>query len=264
MSIVGPSFGLDEIGVFKHPIWGHPAWQYVATLVWILAAIVVASLFGWLVKNWLARLAEKTVSQVDDEIIRHMSGPLKTAVFVGIVYYGLPMFEWPSGVTRFLQVFVLVLVAISLVYGVMKMVDIAFKILEMRCDRNRYSLSREMIPAFRKIAKTIVVILGILLFCENMGVDIKTALAGLGIGGLAVALAAQDILANFFSSLVIIVDSPYRIGDQIKVKGHIGNVQSIGLRSTRLRTEEGNIVTIPNKTMAAEDIMTLARQKAAA
>jgi MscS family membrane protein len=88
---------------------------------------------------------------------------------------------------------------------------------------------------------------------------VKAILAGLGIGGLAFALAAQDTLANVFGAIVVAVDQPFKIGETVKIGQNVGGVEDIGLRSTRIRLVDKSLMTIPNKTVAAETITNLSR-----
>jgi len=98
------------------------------------------------------------------------------------------------------------------------------------------------------------VVVGVLLIAQSLGFEVKAFLAGLGIGGLAFALAAQDTIANLFGSIVVAIDQPFKIGEAVKIAASEGVVEDIGLRSTRLRTPAKNLIIIPNKTVAAEAI----------
>jgi MscS family membrane protein len=114
-------------------------------------------------------------------------------------------------------------------------------------------------PWIKKSLLTIFVIFGVLMVVQSLGFDVKALLAGLGIGGLAFALAAQDTLANMFGSVVVAIDQPFKIGEVIKIQGNIGAVEDIGLRSTKLRLIDKSLMVIPNKTVAAEAITNLSR-----
>ena len=98
-----------------------------------------------------------------------------------------------------------------------------------------------------------------LIAAQSLGADVKAFLAGLGIGGLAFALAAQDTLANVFGSVVVAVDQPFRIGEFVQIGAHQGTVEDIGLRSTKLRTVNRSLIAIPNKTVAADAINNFSR-----
>jgi MscS family membrane protein len=108
-------------------------------------------------------------------------------------------------------------------------------------------------PARTAIRVTLVTA-ALLFWLDNIGLKVSTLLAGLGVGGLAVALAAQDTLKNLLGSIMILLDKPYKVGQRILVKGHDGVVEEIGLRSTRIRLLTGHQATIPNDEMAKIDI----------
>jgi MscS family membrane protein len=105
-----------------------------------------------------------------------------------------------------------------------------------------------------------IVIAAILMTAENLGLDIKTLLAGLSVGGLALGLAAQDTVANLFGAVAIFLDKPFHLGDRIKVESVDGVVETIGLRSTRIRSLDGHLVTVPNKLMGNAIITNITRR----
>jgi MscS family membrane protein len=115
------------------------------------------------------------------------------------------------------------------------------------------------IPLIKKTVVTVFVTFSVLVVFESLGFEVKTFLTGLGIGGLAFALAAQDTIANMFGSFVVVMDQPFYVGEYIRIQGHEGTVEEIGLRSTRLRTAQRTQVVIPNKTVAAEVINNFTR-----
>jgi MscS family membrane protein len=115
------------------------------------------------------------------------------------------------------------------------------------------------IPLIKKTLGAFFLVFSVLVVTEMLGFEVKTFLAGLGIGGLAFALAAQDTIANMFGSFVVVMDQPFYVGEYIRVAGFEGTVEEIGLRSTRLRTAQRSQIVIPNKTVAAEVITNLTR-----
>jgi MscS family membrane protein len=114
-------------------------------------------------------------------------------------------------------------------------------------------------PLLKKTLGVIFAILSALIIAASLGAHVEGFLAGLGIGGLAVALAAQDTLSNMFGSVVVMVDQPFQVGDSVKIAGNEGTVEDIGLRSTRLRTGARTLIVIPNKTVATEAITNFSR-----
>jgi MscS family membrane protein len=115
------------------------------------------------------------------------------------------------------------------------------------------------IPLIKRTLGAFFIVFSILVVFESLGFEVKTFLAGLGIGGLAFALAAQDTIANMFGSFVVVMDQPFYVGEYIRILGHEGTVEEIGLRSTRLRTAQRTQIVIPNKTVAAEVITNFTR-----
>src|SRR5690606_33114511 len=105
----------------------------------------------------------------------------------------------------------------------------------------------------------IIFVFGVLMIAQSLGANVRAFLAGLGIGGLAVALAAQATPANIFGSIIIAIDQPFRLGEFVQIGSNAGAVEDIGLRSTRLRTAQKNLSTTPNKTVAADPIVNLTR-----
>jgi MscS family membrane protein len=114
-------------------------------------------------------------------------------------------------------------------------------------------------PWIKSALMGIVFVFGALMIAQGMGANVSAFLAGLGIGGLALALAAQDMVANVFGAVVVAVDQPFRIGETVQIGAFTGTVEHVGIRSTRLRTPQKTLVTIPNKTMASESIANLSR-----
>jgi MscS family membrane protein len=115
------------------------------------------------------------------------------------------------------------------------------------------------LPLIKKIVGFIFVVFSVLVIADALGADVRTFLAGLGIGGLAVALAAQDTIANMFGSFVVVMDHPFHVGDTVRIGTNEGTVEDIGLRSTRLRTGARTLIVMPNKMVATEAITNLSR-----
>jgi len=133
-------------------------------------------------------------------------------------------------------------------------VDAFGSVLEQMAARTENRIDDQLAPFAKKALKVIVVVVGGLVILQNIGVNVTSLLAGLGIGGLALALAAQDTAANLFGSITIIFDSPFKIGDWIKLGDIEGNVEEVGFRSTRIRTFYNSLITVPNSVVAKEKI----------
>jgi len=114
-------------------------------------------------------------------------------------------------------------------------------------------------PWIKKSLIAVFVVVGTLMIVQSLGYNVSTILQGLGIGGLAFALAAQDTIANLFGSLVVAIDQPFKIGETVKIGTHTGTVEDIGLRSTKIRLIDKSLVVMPNKLVSSEAIVNLSR-----
>jgi MscS family membrane protein len=235
----------------RYHFWGNELWKYIFSLAYIFLAFYVSKFLDYLTRVWLKKWAEKTESKLDDLLLELLNGPVKIISFVIFLRVGLDVFDWPAEVQNFLSKGFTIIVAITITYAVMKLVDLLMGYWHLRTSADADPQFREQIfPIIRKTIKAFVLVVATLVTLSNIGVNITAAIASLSIGGLAVGLAAQDTLANLFGAVAILLDKPFRIGDQIMVDSVTGAVEIIGLRSTKLRNLDGHLVTIPNKTMA--------------
>ena len=254
------TFGLDRISFLeKHKLFDIPLWQYVGSLVYIFLAFYVSKFLDFLTRVWLKRWAQKTETKFDDLLLDLLNGPVKIIAFVIFLRIGLEVFSWPPAVQSFLTKGFTVVVAISITYTVLKFVDLVMSYWKQRTGEVRdKTFDEQLFPIVRKSLKLFVVVVATLVTLDNIGVNITAAIASLSIGGLAIGLAAQDTLANLFGAVAVFVDKPFRIGDAIKLDAVTGNVEAIGLRSTRVRNTEGHLVSIPNKAVGNATIINIA------
>ena len=123
-------------------------------------------------------------------------------------------------------------------------------------------LYKQFFELSKKTASILVFVVGLLMIVQNLGYDVTALIAGLGIGGVAVALAAKDTLSNIFGSIIILFDKPFIVGDWIQFEGTEGTVQSIGFRSTQIKTFYDSVVSIPNSILSNTKIDNLGKRKA--
>ncbi|MCC7376117.1 MAG: mechanosensitive ion channel family protein [Verrucomicrobiales bacterium] len=245
------TFGLDEIPYLRDSKFlGIALWQYIASFIFIFLAFYVAKFLDYLTRIWLKRWAEKTETQVDDMLLELANGPVKVVAFVVFLHIGLSVFEWPPTVERWLASGLKIIVALSITYAILKVVDIAVGAWRERTgpDADK-SFDQQLTPIVRKALKAVVVIVATLVTLDNVGINITGLIASLSIGGLALGLAAQDTVANLFGAVAVLVDKPFKVGDRVQFESVDGVVETIGLRSTRVRNLDGFLVTVPNKTM---------------
>ncbi len=243
------TFGLDSFEPLRTPFLGNPLWQYLASLVYIVLAFYVAKFLDWLTRVWLRQFTRRTQTSLDDQLLELLNGPVKVVAFVVFLHIGLTIFHWPERVELWLHKGFIVVLASALTYTALKVTDVFVDIWRNRTTGAEKALNEQLFIVIRKGIKAFLLIIAVLVTMQNLGVNVTAAIASLSIGGLAIGLAAQDTLANLFGAVAIFADKPFRVGDRIRLDAVDGTVETIGLRSTRVRNLDGHLVTIPNKTM---------------
>jgi MscS family membrane protein len=244
----------------KYQFAGMPLWQWIA----LLLAVLVAAALGWLViallevpVRWWARRR----GQADVANWREVSGP--SWLLVGTLihrilaaYLGMPLLQ---------RHYYYQLTQIALITGATWIIWRATR-WSLRRVRNR-ALSRghagtgSLMLLGERILKAVIFSLGVLAILGNLGFNMTTALAGLGIGGLAIGFGAQSTIANLFGGVAVLADEVFRVGDTCRFGDRTGTVEDIGLRSTRIRTEERTLLAIPNGTVATINLENLSRRE---
>jgi MscS family membrane protein len=250
------TFKLDEIEVLReHSFLGEPLWKYLASLIYILLAFYGTKLIDLLANVWLKRLASQTQTKLDDLLLKLLRGPIKVVIFVLLLNIGLNFFDWSEKAKLYMSKGLILVVAGSLTFVTIKVLDVLLAAWERRhAQESEGRFNDQLFGVIRMSLNAFVIVVAVLVTAQNMNINITAAIASLSIGGLAVGLAAQDTLANLFGALAVFVDKPFRVGDQIRVDGTEGKVESVGLRSTRLRSAEGALVAVPNKTVGSATI----------
>jgi MscS family membrane protein len=251
----------QDLPFLKWRWWGNELWKYLFSLIYIFLAFYVSKLLDYLTRVWLKRWAERTETQFDDLLLEVLRGPVKVVAFVIFLRIGLEVFEWPAVVESVLAKGFTVVVAVVITYAVMKLVDLLMGYWRQRAAvQEDQALNQQLLPIVRKSLKAFVIVVAALTTLNNLGINITAAIASLSIGGLAVGLAAQDTLANLFGAVAVFVDKPFKIGDRIQLDTVDGTVESIGLRSTRVRNLDGHLITVPNKAMGNAIITNITRR----
>lgn len=236
-------------------------------LLELIGGAVVIFLFFWLLRKFLARkilnfftkLSQKTETNLDDHLLASFKKPLELFfVSVGLYLALLYLPLTPNQDITVLKIFrsaVIILMTMG-VYNFVGNEEIFGSELQKLLN---IKLDKILIPFFSKSCKVITIGLGLCIIAGELGYNVSGFIAGLGLGGLAFALAAQDTLANVFGGFMIITDKPFTIGDWIQTPTVEGIVEDINFRSTKIRTFAQALITIPNKTLANEAITNWSR-----
>jgi MscS family membrane protein len=255
------TFGLDKIPALQAKLLGIELWQYLASLIYIFLAFTVARLLDYLISVQLRKWASKTTTKLDDLFVELAHTPIKVISFVIFLHIGLQVFRWPAWLELWISRALQLVVAVSLTYMLLRLVDIFIVQWRKRnSTRDDKSFNEQLFPIISKTLKVFIVVIAALVTSQNLGLNITGVLASLSVGGLALGLAAQDTVANLFGAVAVFADKPFQIGDTIKLENIEGVVESIGLRSTRIRNPDGFLITVPNKTMGNATITNVTRR----
>ena len=240
--------------------WGNTGHDYVVALSVFVSAIIIFLIFHHLILGKLKKVSPKTKTEVDDflvDMLKHIRPPFYYFISFYIASGFLTM---PGVVSRFIYIAFIVVVILEVILAVQRVINFTVnkKLMAAGGDEE----GRETIVKLSgSIIKGVVWTLGILMIFSNLGVNVTSLIAGLGIGGIAVALALQNILGDMFASFSIFIDKPFKEGDFITVGSDMGTVSKIGIKSTRLITLEGQELVIPNKTLMEERINNYGKMK---
>ncbi|MCD6386375.1 mechanosensitive ion channel family protein [Candidatus Sumerlaeota bacterium] len=226
----------------------------------ISLCILLAFLLRRVFRTKLKQITSKTATELDDLFIKNTTTPLFWLVVLIGVLIGGSIVQLPVKPYNFHHIFkktMETLIAIDLTWLVVRLIDLVEAYLYQLKQRTQSRLDDKILPVFRKVIKVFVIIIAGLMIIQNLGYSVTSLWAGLGIGGLAVALAARDTLANIFGAIVIFSDGLCRVGDRISVAGVKGTIEDIGFRSTKIRTTSQTLVTIPNSTLAKANVENL-------
>jgi MscS family membrane protein len=231
----------------------------VAVLVIILGWLV-ARLMSILLIRYAAKWAKKTRNQFDDYAVLVTQNTLSFVVILVAFGYATQVLTLNDKLDLFISKVILVLLALKITGAILKVFDFAVKEYITPYANKHKILDRTIIPTLERLVKVLVWATVILLIVSNLGYDVTSLVAGLGIGGLAFALAAQDALGNFIGSISLFADKTFKIGDFIHTEEFDGTVVTVGLRSTRFQSTEGTEIIFPNKRLADMKIENLSRR----
>lgn len=225
-------------------------WQWIAIPLMVVLALLLGALLGWVTRRILGHLAARTETTWDDELLERLSAPITLLWTFALATLAEPILDLGPGAAGVLQRVVRSGMFFTLFWAGFRSVNVAFGLMSVApWTRSNPSLAG-FLPSGRKFAKIVLLALGAVAVLSELGFQVASLLAGLGIGGIALALAAQKTVEHLIGSVAIGIDQPFRIGDFVKVDDVVGMVESIGLRSTRIRTLDRTLVTLPNGKLA--------------
>ncbi|MBT6869229.1 mechanosensitive ion channel family protein [archaeon] len=238
-----------EILVSKFPIISYLGNEYVVSVLILLGSALLALLLIFIFKNYLERFAAKTETELDDLILERVKRPFFYLILAQGLKLALFNLQFNN---QYLTSLVNTLMALVFVFILSRIVDVIIDVWgHTFAAKTETKLDEVLLPLFHKFSKVIFIVVALMWVLNIWNVNITPYLAGVGISGIVIGLALQDSLKNIIGGVSLILDDSLKIGDKIKLEsGEVGEVFDVGLRSTKMRTYDNEILTIPNGYLA--------------
>ncbi len=239
----------------EQQIVGNELWRYVL----VVGVIVIAGFLYPVLRFFFSRLSHRiedgTAKRTAVELISRLARGTLPLFAVWVI---LRMFRLPPAIQPIIDGLFVILVTVLVIRVSTKLVDLLTIVLRTRAARTQTKIDDHLVRFLGRGLKWFLWAIGLLLIFQNLGYNVTSVLAGLGIGGLAIAFAAQDTLSNIFGAVMIFADRPFQVGDLVSIEGYEGWIEGVGLRSTKLRTYDGTVAVLPNKMVTSSSLINLA------
>ena len=227
---------------------GIQVWQWVGLLLLLFLAYIIYKIISFVFSKIIKQFADLRFGK----LAIHKTKSLKAGKALGLflttkaISILIPTLLLHPKINLYLVTIFSILGSFFFILFLIRAVDILMEYFEQYATTTTGTLDNQLIPVLRKIIKLVIIIGGLIFILDQLEVNVTALLAGISIGGLAIALAAQDTVKNLFGSLMIFLDRPFQIGDGISFSGVSGTVEEVGIRSTRIRTFNNSLVSVPN------------------
>lgn len=245
-------------GLFDTVYYDNTLGQWLIALLLIVLFFVLGKAVYWVSNRWIKSLTGKTQTQIDDLIVDMIEEPLVVLITLIGIRYSLSTLNIFDNLAHFIGTIFQFAITLIVAWLLIRLYD-AFhnQYFVKLAAKTETDLDDQLLPIIRTGLKFTVISLAVLIGLNNAGYNVSAILAGLGIGGLAIALAAQDSVANLFGGIMVFIQRPFKMGDRINVAGVEGYVREVGLRSSLVETVHGEKILLPNKFFSSEAVSNL-------
>lgn len=239
---------------------GVKIWQWLGGLILIVLAGLIYKLINLILAPILRRILKTRFQKVipDEELVWKVARLLSILLVLQLLVNLSPILQLPFYISFAIIRGIEIVQTVLFIFLLLRIVDLMIHYLKKITDKTDSTLDNQLIPIVRTALNVVVVVGGVIHILTLLDVNVTALIAGVSIGGLALALAAQDTVKNLIGSVMIFADKPFQIGNVIKVKDITGTVEVVGFRSTQIRTAENSIVVIPNGILANEIVNNMA------
>lgn len=248
--------------MFTEIYYGNSLQDWLISIAIIIGAFILNKIIVLLNKNVIKKATEKTHNRLDDILFRMLEAPVLLGIALLAIWIAVSRLELDPKIINFINKAYQFLTVVNITWFIVRFVASLIEeyLIPIAEDPDNKKLDNTLIPIIRRTILGVIWGIGIIMALRNVGVDVGAMIAGLGIGGLAFALAAQDTIKNIFGGITIFSDRPFRLGDRVVVDGFDGFVEDIGIRSTRLRTLDKQLIIIPNYKIVDASILNISSE----
>lgn len=233
-------------------------WQWLALPLLVALAWLIALVLSYITARIIARIARRTSASWDDALVSQVKRPLALWWTLALVYVSLPWLALYAPAERFVLRAMHTIFLVGIFWAIARVIDVGAHVVLRSPWARTHDASRSLVSLGARVSKVALLAVALVALISQLGYPIASILAGLGVGGLAVALAAQKTVENLFGAFSIGADQPFREGDVVRIDDFTATVEVVGLRSTKFRTAERTLISIPNGKLAEMRIETLA------
>jgi len=237
--------------ILAYTIGNNSVKEYLVALAIFVLAIIVLKIFKYVIIDKLKKISAKTKAEIDDVLIKIIDKVGWPFYLLLSLYIALKFIQIPSFIETALYYAILVVVTYYVIRGIQDLIDYGTRKLILKRQEEEKEADTSVIDLLSKILKGILWVVAVILILSNLGYEISALIAGLGIGGIAVAIALQNVLSDIFASFSIYFDKPFKVGDFIIVGDDLGVVKKIGIKTTRLQSLWGQEIVISNRELTS-------------
>jgi len=249
--------------MFEQIFYKNSLRDWLISLAIIAGALILNKIIILLNKHLIQKLTAKTKNRLDDILFKMLQAPVLLGIILVAIWFAARRLELGTHIENTILKAYKVLTVINITWFVARLANALLEeyLAPKAADKNTLKyLDNHLMSILRRAVLAVIWSFGVVMALNNVGVDVGTLIAGLSIGGLAFALAAQDTIKNIYGGFTIFTDRPFRIGDRIKVDSFDGFVEEIGIRSTRIRTLEKRLVTMPNYKLVEASVENISEE----
>ena len=236
-------------------------WKWAAIIVLLVAAYVIKLVSFVILKFIAVRLSKRLEFLSSSKNLTEVVNPAAYLILFIVIQIVLLFIDLSPPVASLVATILRLLMIVCVVMIGYRLVDVVVEVMLLQARRTKTTVDDLLIPLVGRICKVIVVLFGVVAVAELFDFNLAGLIAGLGIGGLAFALAAKDTVENLFGSITVFMDQPFSVSDYISIDGIEGTVEHVGLRSTRIRTPVNSLVTIPNSKIISTSVDNLGARR---